>query len=394
MSSLPYMGKQGRYSYQGQWSDTSWQSAPSWSVWPGAWPKRKDQGPKGNGKQRFPTYDGDWGDNGEQTMVVEERRNPSAPYPTLSSVVQQTVNVSRKAETKVAKLRKAIVSKEEKWRAYQVAMKAAYNREKQRCEKDQQRLHAELATALQEEEEAHQLLATAAAEFSRLDKSVPDTGANWEDFLGKAEDPPEDTVQSLSRQLEEAIQRRSMGRDPADRPAPGRPPPGLPCREGHAVSTSAPTPPPSGPPPTYNSKSPLRAGAAGEHPFGSREEAEALHKAMPANGLQEVQKAMDRRTSPLHPGQRRMEEIRQPTSAAPPRQGVKPATTKPTPPEPPHGSLADKLAQKRAHAKAEEAPPGEEDKEKPAEISLKYDDGDDDVELLDAPTSPGLGELG
>ncbi|CAE7871297.1 hypothetical protein AK812_SmicGene3911 [Symbiodinium microadriaticum] len=246
------MGKQGRGSYQGQWSDAAWQSSPAWSVWPGAWPKKgqRDGGAKGQGKHRFPSYDADWEEQGAHITVLEERRMQPAATPTLSNVVQQTVNASRKAEQRVAKLKKAITSKEEKWRAYQIAMKAAYNREQQRCEKDQQRLQAELASAMQEEEEAHQLLATAAAEYAKMGKDTPSGDSEWEQFLGRSSAPAENSVQSLSRQLEEAIQRRMQtvdGHQQGSRPAPG-----LHRPEGHVTTTSAPNPPV--PPPTYDTR--------------------------------------------------------------------------------------------------------------------------------------------
>ena len=391
------MGKQGRGAYQGQWSDAAWQSSPAWSVWPGAWPRRgqKDGGAKGHGKQRFPSYDADWEEQGAHITVVEERRMQPAATPTLSNVVQQTVNASRKAEQRVAKLKKAITSKEEKWRAYQIAMKAAYNREQQRCEKDQQRLQAELASAMQEEEEAHQLLATAAAEYAKMGKDAPSGDSEWEQFLGRSTAPVENSMQSLSRQLEEAIHRRQQA---VDGPQQGsRPAPGLPRPEGHVTTTSAPNPPV--PPPTYDTRSPARSG--GEHPFGSSEDAEALHAAMPTGGVHPACKMIDKRTSPLHPGQRRPGEARQPTSQAPPRAGVKPATMKPAPPEPPHSTLTDKLATRRAlrpFGKPPDGVPAEatgDEQHAAKELSLQYDDGSgEEQEILDAPMSPGLGELG
>ena len=392
------MGKQGRQAYQGQW-DASWHASPSWTVWPGAWPRKgaKDYGAKGQGKLRFPSYDGDWGEHKEQITVVEERRAQPTSGQTLSSVVQQTVNVSRKAELKVAKLKRAIVSKEEKWQSYQAAMKAAFNREKQRCEKDQQRLHAELTVAMQEEEEAHQLLATAAAEFTSAGKELPNVDAEWEAFLGRPTEPEEVTVQTLSRQLNEALKRRAQenrGHQVAHAGAPG-----LPRPDGH-VSSSHPAPAPPMPP-AYNTKSPVRAETSGDNPFGSREEAAALHAAVPASGLHATGPPTEKRSSPLHPGQRRPDEARQPTHTVPPREGVKPATMKPTPPEPPHSSLASKLNNRRALTPFGGPPDAlrddakDQDNTRATELSLKYDDGSDgEQEIMDAPMSPGLGELG
>ena len=303
-----------------------------------------------------------------------------------------------KAELKVTKLKRAIVSKEEKWQSYQAAMKAAFNREKQRCEKDQQRLHAELTVAMQEEEEAHQLLATAAAEFASAGKEMPNVDAEWEAFLGRRSTEPEEiTVQTLSRQLEEALKRRvqeNRGHQGAHVGATG-----LPRQDGH-VSSSHPAPAPPVPP-AYNTKSPVRAETSADNPFGSREEAAALHAAVPASGLHANGPPTEKRSSPLHPGQRRPDEARQPTHTAPPREGVKPATMKPTPPEPPHSSLASKLNSRRAlepfggPADARRSDAKGPDTTRASELSLKYDDGSDgEQELMDAPMSTGLGELG
>ncbi|CAE7883540.1 hypothetical protein AK812_SmicGene281 [Symbiodinium microadriaticum] len=339
------MGKAGKqaYSRNQEWSDSSWSASPSWSVWPGAWPKKGSGQPdakgKGKGKSKFPTYDGDWDVSVDPIEVIEERRFATAAQPSMAAVMQQTANVLRKAEGKVARIRKELAKKEAKWRSYQAALKASYVQEKQRSAGDQQRLQTELATALEEQEEAYQLAQRTSQGCSTSAMQVEDN--TWEE-LGELTQPQtvRQDLQSLHLELQELMKRQEavLGAGPKAAAVP----PGLGSQEpAPVVGVQNVLPAPA-----YTDISPVRTvdnslGVAGAAPHVAAEEIQTK----PPTSYGPAPPTTDRRSSPLHPGQKLKQ--RAPGTGEPPRIPIK-ATQLAPPGTAPHGSLGDKLDVRRA----------------------------------------------
>ena len=342
---LLHMGKAGKqaYSRNQEWSDSSWSASPSWSVWPGAWPKKGSGQPdakgKGKGKSKFPTYDGDWDVSVDSIEVIEERRFATAAQPSMAAVMQQTANVLRKAEGKVARIRKELAKKEAKWRSYQAALKASYMQEKQRSARDQQRLQTELTTAFEEQEEAYQLAQRTSQGCSTSAMQVEDN--TWEE-LGELTQPQtvRQDLQSLHLELQELMKRQEavLGAGPKAAVVP----PGLGSQEP-APAVGMPTALPA---PAYTNISPMRTvdsslGVAGAAPHVATEE---IQTKLPTS-YGPAPPTTDRRSSPLHPGQKLKQ--RAPGTGEPPRIPIK-ATQLAPPGTDTHGSLGDKLDVRRA----------------------------------------------
>ena len=189
------MGKQGRGR---EWQHGGgWESKPqSWDVWPGGrrtWEKRNSP--------KFPAYDADWtSDNAKQIEVIAERRFPKEQAGfKKSTMVQHAVNVARKAETRLSNLQKEQVTREEKWAAYQLAVKAAFNKEKAKYQKDIQRITTDIAAAVDAQNEAHVMMEYAAlnSSASRPEReSEREQEAAWDVLMQDAE---EDDAAQLRR---------------------------------------------------------------------------------------------------------------------------------------------------------------------------------------------------
>ena len=195
-------------------------------------------------------------------MILEEKRF-SADQPTASivGVVQRTVNAARRADAKVARLRKEQQDKRVKWKQYQAMMKAEYNKEEQRYHRDQERIQTDLATAVEEQSQAHVLITQAATAFAAgsgdMQVDEADGGSAW-DELWTTQPPPEPTqLQTLGRELTDFLhgrQRSDVVRTPVRptathprTPGPARtidvsdgPPLATPTCTGTAVATDAP----------------------------------------------------------------------------------------------------------------------------------------------------------
>ena len=156
---LAHMGKAGTNQARAPWSTEQWSDLPSCSVWPGAWRTRECTAVSTRpyevsllrcrvDRRRTGTHRG----------VTATRYAAEPAACSLVGVVQKAVNVPRKTEAKVNRLKKEQHEKATRWGEYQQKMKEAYNKEKARHERDQARLTTDLATAIDEQEQAHQLV--------------------------------------------------------------------------------------------------------------------------------------------------------------------------------------------------------------------------------------------
>ena len=241
------MGKAGRkhQEYYQEWDRSQWSSSPSWAVWPGA--RRTWESRQVGDSPRFPTYDADWQpEPHSQIQVLEERRyTPEFEAPKKVAAVQKAVNLARKQDTRVTRLRREQQERERKWERYKTALKLSFNKEKIRYEKDQQRLADDLAQAMSEQEEAHKLMEHAALTLATKEPDVEMLGddAEWEDMI-KGRPAVKMGVQKLQAEIQEMLEHRQQQqvaavtptrstmappRSPApahrvsERPAPARP---------------------------------------------------------------------------------------------------------------------------------------------------------------------------
>ena len=132
-----------------------------WSLWPGAW---KSASPRPAPKARaFPAYDQSW-EPAPHIQVVKEERAPVAATAELTArAMQQTVNLLRKAESKVAKITKEQQERMQQFTAYERRILDSFIAERKRHADDQERLAQELVEAKQNLAEARAMMARAAA---------------------------------------------------------------------------------------------------------------------------------------------------------------------------------------------------------------------------------------
>ena len=151
-------------------SQKEWGAAQDrkWRVWPGAWSPgsssyRQPQAPWKNDHKppsQFPTFDRKWGP-APAISVVKETRQPAeaSSSSTVAPQVQQAVNLLRKAENRVLRIRKDQAVKAERFAAYEKEVLAAHALEEQRYQALQERLASELIEATQQVEAAKRTLA-------------------------------------------------------------------------------------------------------------------------------------------------------------------------------------------------------------------------------------------
>ncbi|CAE7942437.1 unnamed protein product [Symbiodinium sp. KB8] len=202
------MGKQGRGR---EWQHGGgWESKPqSWDVWPGgrrSWEKRNSP--------KFPAYDADWtSDNAKQIEVIAERRFPKEQAGSKkSTMVQHAVNVARKAETRLSNLQKEQVTREEKWAAYQLAVKAAFNKEKAKYQKDIQRITTDIAAAVDAQNEAHVMMEYVAlnSSASRPEReSEREQEAAWDVLMQDAEEDDAAQLRKAQGELRAYMEQQS-----------------------------------------------------------------------------------------------------------------------------------------------------------------------------------------
>ena len=220
------MGKAGKYggSGRGYWSEDSWQapSGHAWKLWSGA----RKPGAKKDPTGQFPAYDTDWGESQVGIEVISEKTYAQPSTPTLVSVVQRSVNLARKAETTLSKLQKEYQTKSGRWQTYKAAMKAAFNREQAKHEKDLVRLRAEIVAATQAQEDAYKLVEQAAlghqSSTSMETEGIDVGNTAWDELVSA---PAEPTATQLQREMQEILARQQAQRAAG---AGARAPAGLP----------------------------------------------------------------------------------------------------------------------------------------------------------------------
>ena len=170
--------------------------------WRGAWSWRS---PKAD--SQFPAYDQDR--PGSSWQDKDERPAPL----TFSNLLQQRLNLTRKAEQKVVSVGRTIEERKAQWKAYEAKMKRAFLKEQQRCQQELERLNVELAKALEGQEQAR---ADLVAVHSNFQEPAPVNAGEqlWTATLaGWRADGPDMEAEAL---LQRALAARAGG--PATRP--------------------------------------------------------------------------------------------------------------------------------------------------------------------------------
>ena len=290
--------------------------------------------PSGKGKEKgthqahaFPAYD-------QRPMPKTKVKATRGELPGASSSdTQRALNAARKAENKLSKLQNDRNTMAELWQQYLVDHKEAYLRERARHIKAMEASARDIEDAKRAQWEAREAVrATVLQEMTQAEPAEPVVDTEWEEMLQGWE---EEQRGHLDGVLRRALQEKSA--------PPGRPeyaqmevdtaPPGL--TDGHSMGLQT-----EGPG-HYVERSPRTP--ARFDPYQASSPVTTLPHTTEAA-------APERRTSPVHPGQRDPNATRIPTSEGAPRPSIKSATSAPSSvaKAPPGGiNLADKLHHKR-----------------------------------------------
>ncbi|OLQ09153.1 hypothetical protein AK812_SmicGene7340 [Symbiodinium microadriaticum] len=127
----PWRGSQGQWSiWQGAWRSPRSSQQPSWS----------DK--EGQERSQFPAYDAAW-KQAPAIAVVAEDRPAQAPGGRVGHV-QHALNLARRVENKLAKLRTEQLQRSRSWEKYISDVKEAVARERSRHEASQTRISKEI----------------------------------------------------------------------------------------------------------------------------------------------------------------------------------------------------------------------------------------------------------
>ena len=288
---------------------SSWDTSPGYRYWRGAYgaaqaPWRPSGGAK-NKEQRdagaasFPAYDQRPAPKGK----AKASRSDAPPGPPGgSAMVQRALNNTRKAEGRVQRLTEDRAQAEELWLKYLHDHKQAYLRERARHLKFLETSAREIEMAEQQQMEARASLRATVLEAatSQPTDQAMEVDPDWDSFLGAG------TTGCLCGGSATCYAGPRAGAAGGPTYVPDSRLPGAPA----ASAAPAASPPPGtlspGPGPESTMTDPY-IGTSPVHPAGP-------DAALPR----------ERRTSPLHPGQRPPGAVRVPTTVEAPREGSSP----------------------------------------------------------------------
>ena len=174
----------GNSSYQGHGGSKG--GSAKWGLWRGAWPSPKAE------KTAFPDYD--------HKRVPEEWTEQSQEPPSFGQRLQHSLNSTRRAEQRVTSLQNSIKERKRQWIAYQEDMKAAWLKEKARCQRELDRLDGELSKAYVLQENARKDLLNVANREDQPPAPVEGEAA-WNELLGSWQAVESDTAVVLQRAM-------------------------------------------------------------------------------------------------------------------------------------------------------------------------------------------------
>ena len=337
-----------------QWKDSREQ------YWRGAWvisPRsQRAQQPRYDQVQLDgPNHKGGW-DHPWSTGAEDSLRAP-----TLAQAVQKELTAARKADSRLRRLTSEKEMRAKQWEKFKAEQKRNFVLQKQQFAEDIERLDAELQQASESGRAAadrmKSIVLQGASHGAALAVTPTAEDQEWEAMMSA-----EEMVVEPAPFLQEALHAAQFAGHPL-------PVSGTPAGPVHPPAGRLPAFGTGGPPPAVGHVGHATSTAA----TGSMQETQShmVQAVSPASttaeplltdpytGMSPVRMAAgpeqmlagDRRTSPIHPGQRAPGAPRVPTAEAPPRAGIKPATSAPN--QIAHAAqagntLADKLEAKRS----------------------------------------------
>ncbi|CAE7700413.1 unnamed protein product [Symbiodinium sp. CCMP2592] len=298
------MGRRDNKGKEKGWEGQGYHT-PSYTLWRGAHasPRSRAKAWKDESWQAwedttpsFPAFDA--GTYGAKGYADDKEARTDQPAGDYLSVFQAALNHARKAEQKVQRLEQARQRMTKQWKDYERSALEAFAREKQRFKQKMNKL-----TKDQQDAEHQQELARHGLRALHLEENAAPEGGDAPVAM-QTEGVDAETARLFAECGEQA--------------AP----------DWDGVLARAFQPPESG-----THAEPGKHSSNGDY-------------------------ADQNRQVPKHPGQRIMEELRVPTSAAPPRQGIKEATMAAKTPTAPRTSIKERLQDKRQQALAEAAGSG------------------------------------
>ncbi|CAE7343295.1 unnamed protein product [Symbiodinium sp. CCMP2592] len=214
------MGKRGD---NGGWRNEHGKER-SWSIWPGArspqYPWRSKEERKGNQRgDAIPGYSSKEVSRGA-VPPPHAPALPSEPKAPVGMVpmVQQALNLARKAEGKVAKLHADRDKREQQMKAWEADMKAAWLREKRLFATDMERINKEIATAVSAQDSAREHL--------QMVFMASMSGTEMPSTTMEVDGKEEEAQWEAARSEWDGVLQRALG-TPARRSAPPMTPPTL-----------------------------------------------------------------------------------------------------------------------------------------------------------------------
>ena len=199
------MGKKpGRAAWGSQqWEHGSYSSYPdtSWQFWPGAWsPQDKSRTPWTPAtRQNFPAYDDQARvqalaktmalpsakGKGKQAVDVDTPWESGSSSDSITQILQDSINATRKQEQKVRSLAATRARKHALWERYVSDMKQTLQREHARHQKEMERIDTELQTATQAQEHARAHLRRSLGGHSQGRDHLHSADGNRTDGMGQ-----------------------------------------------------------------------------------------------------------------------------------------------------------------------------------------------------------------
>ena len=185
---------------QQTWHKEQWQSQGSrhggWGYWRGSYsPRQRDtrargkgdgKGKEDRGKDLFPRYDARKADpTSDSTQLIEVTSTSVDTKSDFVGAIQTCINATRKAETRVKNLERAIKQKKSQWTQYEADLRKSYQKEKERMGQSLARLEEDLHAARETEDRAKHVLKSAftmsrAATSAEAETVAPAADTDWE----------------------------------------------------------------------------------------------------------------------------------------------------------------------------------------------------------------------
>ena len=310
LRSTPRMG--GKRDQQQQWRGYDAGDGGRYQSWSSQAPWR----PKAKAQPQIPTY----------SSIVVKQQNPQRSeslvsadgHPDDLNQLQAAINAARKAEQKVTRIQKQQALAQEQWEIFAQSLKDGWIRERERFMRDGERLSADLAAAMEGQQRARLAVhAVYAGHPLQGEPTAPEEvqeveDAGWDSMVGGWEREQRDGSQEVLRRALESAQ---AIRTPVRSHIPSRTPP--PAERGGAPIGS----------PNFGSRSPPGLPVASD-PYTFTGTPGPTAEGQDGSGTMPTMESTPPppRSSPIHPGQRDLGQIRVPTTVAAPRPGIKDAT--------------------------------------------------------------------